>query len=155
MRRHPFLLALCLHHRRYFPRCVLQSVFFVFGCLAGEEESYQILDAFVAAGGNFVDTADTYSLGESEEVIGAWLARKGPAFRSQIILATKCRMPTGLSASFAYLFCFNFLLCLSLSFAADLQLHPLAGSGLFLCFFHSLINVTAFLFSSSRVRRCQ
>lgn len=63
--------------------------------VASEEDAFSMLDAFVNAGGNFIDTADVYSSGESEEVIGSWLSRKGPAFRSQIILATKCRFPTG------------------------------------------------------------
>ncbi len=61
-----------------------------------EETSYQVLDAFYEAGGNFIDTADVYSRwaaglkgGEAETVIGAWLKRKRN--RDQIVLATKVR----------------------------------------------------------------
>jgi aryl-alcohol dehydrogenase-like predicted oxidoreductase len=66
----------------------------VFGWTADEEQSFAVLDAYTAAGGNFVDTADTYSAwvegnsgGESETVIGRWLARSGR--RDEVVLATK------------------------------------------------------------------
>lgn len=65
-----------------------------FGWTSDREESFAVLDAFVAAGGNFVDTADVYSVwaeghsgGESEEILGAWMAERGN--RDQIVLATK------------------------------------------------------------------
>jgi aryl-alcohol dehydrogenase-like predicted oxidoreductase len=48
------------------------------------------LDAFVDAGGNFIDTADVYSKGVSEEIIGAWLADR-PGVRDQVVIATKGR----------------------------------------------------------------
>ncbi len=51
-----------------------------------EPEAHAILDAFLALGGNFVDTADVYNNGESERVIGNWLT---PEKRDRIILATK------------------------------------------------------------------
>jgi aryl-alcohol dehydrogenase-like predicted oxidoreductase len=61
-----------------------------------EATSYQVLDAFFEAGGNFIDTADIYSKwwgantgGEAETVIGNWLKRKGN--RHAIVLATKVR----------------------------------------------------------------
>ena len=54
-----------------------------------EPEAHAILDAFLALGGNFVDTADVYNGGESERVIGAWLSQKSPETRNSIILATK------------------------------------------------------------------
>src|SRR5258705_5096785 len=57
---------------------------------AAEAESFAILDAYIDAGGNFIDTADSYN--ESEELIGKWLAKltaSDPAFRSRIVLATK------------------------------------------------------------------
>ena len=60
---------------------------------ANEAESFAILDAYVAAGGNFIDTANIY--GTSEELIGRWLQKKGPAFRQSIIIATKYGYPTG------------------------------------------------------------
>ena len=66
----------------------------VFGWTADEPESFAVLDAYRAAGGNFVDTADGYSQwvagnrgGESEEIIGRWMARRGN--RDAIVLATK------------------------------------------------------------------
>ncbi len=59
-----------------------------------EAGAHAQLDAFVAAGGNFVDTADVYQAGASEEIIGRWLAsRQGMA--DQIVLATKGRFPIG------------------------------------------------------------
>ncbi|MEU3750687.1 MULTISPECIES: aldo/keto reductase [Streptomyces] len=66
----------------------------VFGWTADEAESFAVLDAYVAAGGNFVDTADMYSSwaeghegGESETVIGRWLASRGR--RDDLVIATK------------------------------------------------------------------
>lgn len=66
----------------------------VFGWTADEPTSFALLDAFVAAGFNFVDTADSYSTwapghrgGESETVIGNWLKARGR--RDQVIIATK------------------------------------------------------------------
>ena len=66
----------------------------VFGWTADETQSFAILDAYAAAGGDFIDTADTYSAwvpgnsgGESETILGAWLARRGR--RDDIVLATK------------------------------------------------------------------
>jgi aryl-alcohol dehydrogenase-like predicted oxidoreductase len=66
----------------------------VFGWTADEQRSRQVLDAFVAGGGNCIDTADVYSVwvaghrgGESETVIGNWLAARGR--RDDVILATK------------------------------------------------------------------
>ncbi|QNP64056.1 aldo/keto reductase [Streptomyces genisteinicus] len=66
----------------------------VFGWTADETQSFAVLDAYTAAGGNFVDTADTYSSwvpgnegGESETVIGRWLAARGN--RAEVVVATK------------------------------------------------------------------
>jgi aryl-alcohol dehydrogenase-like predicted oxidoreductase len=66
----------------------------VFGWTADEATSFSLLDAWVEAGFNFIDTADVYSRwapghagGESETVIGKWLKRSGK--RSQVIIATK------------------------------------------------------------------
>lgn len=52
-----------------------------------EALAHQILDAFVAAGGNFIDTADCYQMGVSEAIVGNWLKRQPK--RDKIILATK------------------------------------------------------------------
>ena len=56
-----------------------------------EETSHRVLDRFVAAGGNLLDTADVYSSGRSEEVIGRWLAHQD---REELVLATKARFRT-------------------------------------------------------------
>ncbi|WP_282090872.1 aldo/keto reductase [Streptomyces tendae] len=66
----------------------------VFGWTADRDASFAVLDAYTAAGGNFVDTADSYSAwvdgnsgGESETVLGQWLAARGN--RDDVVLATK------------------------------------------------------------------
>ncbi|MDQ0801330.1 aldo/keto reductase [Arthrobacter sp. SLBN-112] len=65
-----------------------------FGAEASEEDSHAILDSYFAAGGNFIDTADVYSAGTSEEIIGRWLAQR-PALRDTAVIATKGRFPMG------------------------------------------------------------
>lgn len=67
----------------------------VFGWTANEEASFKVLDRFVAAGCNMVDTADVYSNwipgnkgGESETIIGKWLKARGN--RDKVLIATKC-----------------------------------------------------------------
>ena len=74
----------------------------IFGWTADEPESFAVLDAYAAAGGNFLDTADVYSAwadghqgGESETVIGHWLAARGN--REQFVIATKVGAMGGLS----------------------------------------------------------
>lgn len=57
-----------------------------------EETSHAILDRFVALGGNFIDTANVYSQGKSEEVIGSWL-KKNHAVRKRLVIASKVRFP--------------------------------------------------------------
>jgi aryl-alcohol dehydrogenase-like predicted oxidoreductase len=66
----------------------------VFGWTADEPTSFKLLDAFVEAGGNLIDTADSYSRwvpghqgGESETVIGRWIARRGR--HDDVVIATK------------------------------------------------------------------
>jgi len=66
----------------------------VFGWTADEEMSFRVLDGFVDAGFNFIDTADVYSKwapghhgGESETIIGDWLKRRGK--RDDVVIATK------------------------------------------------------------------
>jgi aryl-alcohol dehydrogenase-like predicted oxidoreductase len=78
----------------------------VFGWTADEKASFAVLDAYAAAGGNFIDTADVYSAwapgnsgGESETIIGRWLKDRG--HRARMIIATKVGMHpkfSGLSA---------------------------------------------------------
>jgi aryl-alcohol dehydrogenase-like predicted oxidoreductase len=66
----------------------------VFGWTIDEAQSFAVLDAYVAGGGNCIDTADVYSTwvpgnhgGESETIIGRWIKRRGN--RDQVIVATK------------------------------------------------------------------
>ena len=61
----------------------------VFGWTADEEQSRTVLDAYTAAGGNFIDTSNSYLVehGQSETIIGRWMADRGN--RDQIVLATK------------------------------------------------------------------
>jgi aryl-alcohol dehydrogenase-like predicted oxidoreductase len=65
-----------------------------FGWTSDEATSHAVLDAFVAQGGNFIDTADGYSAwvpgnsgGESETIIGSWLAARGN--RADVVIGTK------------------------------------------------------------------
>jgi aryl-alcohol dehydrogenase-like predicted oxidoreductase len=62
-----------------------------FGNEADEATSRALIDRFVDAGGNFVDTADVYNDGASEEITGRALASR----RDEMVLATKVRFPTG------------------------------------------------------------
>lgn len=65
----------------------------VFGWTVDEQKSFEILDAFVGAGFNFIDTADTYAWwvngtgGQSETIIGNWLKSRGN--RNKLVIATK------------------------------------------------------------------
>jgi aryl-alcohol dehydrogenase-like predicted oxidoreductase len=61
-----------------------------FGAESDEKVAHQQLDRFLEAGGNFVDTADVYADGESEAIIGRWLAARSGA-RDQVVVATKAR----------------------------------------------------------------
>lgn len=65
-----------------------------FGAEADEPTSHALIDAYVEAGGNFIDTADVYSAGVSEEIIGRWLAAH-PTEAAQLVIATKGRFPMG------------------------------------------------------------
>ena len=65
-----------------------------FGNESTEEVSRAQLDRFVEHGGNFIDTADVYSRGVSEEIIGRWLADR-PGVRDRLVIATKGRFPMG------------------------------------------------------------
>ena len=61
----------------------------VFGWTADEAESFAVLDAYVEAGGNFIDTANSYLVehGRSETIIGRWMAERGN--RDELVIATK------------------------------------------------------------------
>ena len=74
-----------------FPLCLGGNIF---GWTIDEAEAFAVLDAYAAAGGNFLDTADSYSAwipgnrgGESEAIIGNWMAARGN--RDEIVVATK------------------------------------------------------------------
>ncbi|GGQ44586.1 aryl-alcohol dehydrogenase-like predicted oxidoreductase [Actinomadura coerulea] len=74
-----------------FPLCLGGNVF---GWTADRERSFEILDAYAEAGGNFLDTADSYSAwvegnrgGESESIIGEWAESRGN--RDDLVIATK------------------------------------------------------------------
>jgi aryl-alcohol dehydrogenase-like predicted oxidoreductase len=75
-----------------FPLCLGGNVF---GWTIDEERSFAVLDAYAAAGGNFIDTADVYGrrgagLGASERIIGRWIAARGN--RDSVVVATKVGM---------------------------------------------------------------
>lgn len=63
-----------------------------FGRETEEALSHKMLDKFLAAGGNFIDTADVYSTGVSEEIVGRWLKDQ---YREDLVIATKVRFPMG------------------------------------------------------------
>ena len=65
-----------------------------FGHESDEQTAHAQLDLFVERGGNFIDTADVYSRGRSEEIIGRWLAAR-PGMRDRLVIATKGRFPMG------------------------------------------------------------
>ena len=78
-----------------FPLCLGGNVF---GWTLDEERSFAVLDAYVAAGGNFIDTADIYGArgegpGSSERIIGRWMAARQN--RDRLVIATKVRFAPG------------------------------------------------------------
>jgi aryl-alcohol dehydrogenase-like predicted oxidoreductase len=76
-----------------FPLCLGGNVF---GWTIDEKRSFEVLDAYAQAGGNFIDTADTYGrhgsggAGESERIIGRWMAARRN--RERMVIATKVGM---------------------------------------------------------------
>ncbi len=80
-----------------FPLCLGGNVF---GWTADQDASFAVLDAYAEAGGNFIDTADTYTrpnMGASEAIIGRWMASRGN--RDRMVIATKVGSDGGLSAA--------------------------------------------------------
>ncbi|MBP1804826.1 aldo/keto reductase [Rubellimicrobium aerolatum] len=69
-----------------------------FGAESTEAQSFQMMDDYAAAGGNFLDTADVYTAGTSEEIVGRWLKAR-PTEARRMVLATKGRFPTGPDAN--------------------------------------------------------
>ena len=93
----------------------------VFGWTADEPASFAVLDAYAAAGGNFIDTADSYAAwvdgnsgGESEAILGNWMAARGN--RERVVIATKVGRKPDRKASHPRRF-------------ARLQTSPSRGSG--------------------------
>lgn len=70
-----------------------------FGDETPENEAFGILDAFVEAGGNLIDTANVYAGGKSELVVGHWLASRPNDITDRVVLATKGRTATGPDAN--------------------------------------------------------
>ncbi|MEN9788368.1 MAG: hypothetical protein RLZZ473_432, partial [Pseudomonadota bacterium] len=74
----------------------------VLGWTADRNHSFALLDAFVEAGFNLIDTADAYVRfipgkqgGESENMLGEWLTSRGPALRARVLIATKVGLEMG------------------------------------------------------------
>src|SRR5262249_40437344 len=63
-----------------------------FGRESSEGDSIEMLNHFEQVGGNFIDTADAYGIGTSEEILGRWLSIKR---RDDWVIATKVRFPMG------------------------------------------------------------
>jgi aryl-alcohol dehydrogenase-like predicted oxidoreductase len=64
-----------------------------FGAETPEPDAFRLLDRYLEAGGNLLDLADVYADGESERIVGRWLAERG--VRDEVLLATKARFPVG------------------------------------------------------------
>src|ERR1035438_8060135 len=78
--------------------CAVSSVCLgtmTFGTETGQAAAHQQLDQFIDAGGTLVDTADVYSGGTSEEIIGRWFASRPAQVTERVVLATKGRFPLG------------------------------------------------------------
>ncbi|GAA1353282.1 aldo/keto reductase [Falsarthrobacter nasiphocae] len=65
-----------------------------FGGATDEATAFAMMDRYVEAGGNVIDTADIYNLGASEEIVGRWLAAR-PDAAPDVVLASKARFGTG------------------------------------------------------------
>ncbi|HEX8497357.1 MAG TPA: aldo/keto reductase, partial [Actinomycetales bacterium] len=66
-----------------------------FGAETDEDGAFAQLDRFAEAGGTLVDTADVYTAGVSEQIVGRWLAARPADVVDAVVLATKGRFPTG------------------------------------------------------------
>jgi aryl-alcohol dehydrogenase-like predicted oxidoreductase len=64
-----------------------------FGWSVERDRAFALLDQYLAAGGNYVDAADSYNKGESERIVGEWIEARG--VRNQLLLGTKVFFPTG------------------------------------------------------------
>lgn len=66
-----------------------------FGAESDEPTCHEMLDVFIEAGGTLVDTADVYTNGRSEQIIGSWLADRPADITDRLVLASKARFPMG------------------------------------------------------------
>ena len=66
-----------------------------FGTETEEAEAFAILDRFIEADGNLIDTANVYGAGASEELLGRWYASRPHSVTDRVVLATKARFGTG------------------------------------------------------------
>jgi aryl-alcohol dehydrogenase-like predicted oxidoreductase len=64
-----------------------------FGWNVAEKEAHELLDYYEAAGGNYIDIADSYNQGDSERIVGTWFKKRGN--RERFIIGTKVFFPTG------------------------------------------------------------
>lgn len=67
----------------------------LFGQGESEEEAFFLLDRAVELGINYLDTANSYGGGRSENTIGQWLARSGPSIRANLLISSKVASPVG------------------------------------------------------------
>ncbi|WP_423822931.1 aldo/keto reductase [Salinisphaera sp. SPP-AMP-43] len=70
-----------------------------FGNETPEKEAFAIMDRFIEAGGNLIDTSDVYVDGMAEQIIGRWMADRPREITDHVVLATKGRYPTGESVN--------------------------------------------------------
>lgn len=68
-----------------------ESSTFMKGVTSPDEEARRVFDRSIERGVNLIDTANVYSEGRSEELVGQWVAGK----RHKVLVATKCRFPLG------------------------------------------------------------
>ncbi len=73
-------------------RFALGSMYF--GSESTEEEAFAVMDAYVEAGGNLIDTANVYAGGQSEAIVGRWFAARPQELTERVVLATKGRHST-------------------------------------------------------------
>lgn len=67
----------------------------LFGQGESAEEAFVLLDRAIELGINYLDTANSYGGGRSEDTIGQWLARKGPSARDDLLISSKVASPVG------------------------------------------------------------
>src|SRR3954452_8959484 len=66
-----------------------------FGTETPEDEAFAVIDAYIEAGGNMLDTSDVYGAGASETALGRWFVERPSDLTDRVVLATKGRFGTG------------------------------------------------------------